>query len=258
MLQKAILVVSFGTSHLDTLYKTLYKIEEEMQVIFPEYSVYRAFTSNRIIQKLKDKQGINIYTVAEAMEQMQQDGIREVIVQPTHILNGIENDNMKEQANRYRDKFDLIQFGNPLLHETEDYLKVIKAFAKKLSFEEEDTAIVCMGHGTEHYVNVSYAALDYMFKASQYRDIYVATVEAYPAIEDIIDRLKQKHYHTIILIPFMMVAGEHAKNDMAGESDNSWKKILEQEGFHVICKMEGLGENPAIRNVLYEHVRSAI
>lgn len=257
MINKAILVVSFGTSHNDTFEKTIKVIEKDIQQAFPEYAIYRAFTSKMIIKILEHRDGIHIGTVTEVMEQMIQEGIKQVIVQPTHILNGIENDIMIHDANLYQGKFESILFGAPLLSDTKDYVQVIDAFVKKMPKLHHNEAIVCMGHGTEHYTNASYAALDYMFKSLGHHDIYVATVEAYPSLGDIIEKL-QEHYRKMILVPFMIVAGDHAKNDMAGEEEDSWKVILENKGFEVSSILEGLGENPHIRKIFIQHINAVI
>ncbi len=258
MINKAILVVSFGTSHTDTRRKTIDQIEEDIRSNYPEYSIYHAFTSKMIIGILQQRDGIEILTVSEVMEQMKKDGISDVIIQPTHILNGIENDLMIQDANKYKKEFNTIVFGAPLLHETEDYWEVINAFVKNLPELSENEAVVCMGHGTEHYTNASYAALDYMFKDQGYENIYIATVEAYPSLNNIIKKLKEKNYDKIILVPFMIVSGDHAKNDMAGDDEDSWKVILEKEGFEVLCILEGLGENPEIRKIFLDHVSNAL
>jgi sirohydrochlorin cobaltochelatase len=254
MKRKAILVVSFGTSHNDTRQKTIDQIEMDIQQEYPDYTIYRAFTSKIIIKILENRDGIEIFSVTEAMEQMRRDGMKEIIVQPTHILNGIENDIMKYEVNIYKEYFSQVLFGAPLLNETEDYWKVIHACVKKFPKLNQNEAIVCMGHGTEHYTNASYAALDYMFKDGGYENIYIATVEAYPSLNHIIKKLKEKNYDKIILVPFMIVAGDHAKNDMAGDEENSWKVILEKEGFKVSYILEGLGENPDIRKIILDHI----
>nr|WP_319487730.1 sirohydrochlorin cobaltochelatase [uncultured Caproiciproducens sp.] len=257
MNKKAILIVSFGTSHSDTKKNTIDQIELDIKNAYPEYMIYRAFTSKIIIKILKNRDGINISTVAEAMERMKMDGVEEVIVQPTHILNGIENDSMIQDVNFYKKGFNSIKFGAPLLNSTADYWRVIGAFVKKLPKISKHEAIVCMGHGTEHYTNAAYAALDYMLKDDGYDDIYVATVEAYPALTDIIKRLKKNKYNKIILTPFMIVSGDHAKNDMAGVQGKSWRTILEKEGFEVSCVLEGLGENEEIRRIFVDHIKDA-
>lgn len=258
MNKKGILVVSFGTSHRDTREKTIDQIELDIGQAYPEYKIYRGFTSKMIIKILKERDNIYVFTVADAMEQMKQDGVEEVIIQPTHILNGIENNRMIEEANLYQKEFRSIVFGAPLLHETEDYQKVIRGFVHQLPAIEEKEAVVCMGHGTDHYTNSSYAALDYMFKDYGYEHIYIGTVEAYPSLLDILKQVKKKGYNKITLIPFMIVAGDHAKNDMAGDGEDSWKVQLEQEGYEVSCILKGLGENKEIRRIFVEHIKDVM
>jgi sirohydrochlorin cobaltochelatase len=255
--KKGILVVSFGTSHRETREKNIDQIELEIGKAFPEYKIYRAFTSNMIIKILKDRDCIFIHSVGEAMEAMRKDGIKKVIVQPTHILNGIENDNMIREVNSYAKYFTSIKIGNPLLTSTEDYKQVIETFMKDLSEELNPEALIFMGHGTAHYSNTSYAAFEYMLKAYGYEDVYMATVEAYPTLGDCIKQLKKKAYTSIVLTPFMIVSGDHATNDMAGEEDDSWRSILEKEGYQVSCYLKGLGEYQSIRDIFVQHVKEA-
>jgi cobalamin biosynthesis Co2+ chelatase CbiK len=258
MNRKAILIVSFGTSHADTRKNTIDQIELDIENKYPDYAIYRAFTSKVIIEILKRRDNINTFTVSEAMEQMKRDGIDDVVIQPTHILNGIENNIMIEEVNLYKDDFNSILVGAPLLNTTEDYRKVIKAFIKRMPEVSEDEAVVCMGHGTSHYANASYAALDYMFKDHGYDNVFIGTVGEYPSLEDIIKQLKKNNYEKIILFPFMIVSGDHAKNDMAGEKEDSWKTILKNEGFKVKCILKGLGENLEIRRIFAEHIEDAL
>lgn len=258
MNRKAILIVSFGTSHRDTREKTIDQIELDIENEYSEYSIYRAFTSKVIIGILKKRDDIDVLTVSEAMEQMKKDGIKEVIIQPTHLLNGFENKKMIREADLYKDDFDSVLLGMPLLNSTEDYQKVIKAFLKEMPIISENEAVVCMGHGTEHYTNASYAALNYMFNDYGCRNVYIGTVEAYPSLEDIMKDLKRNNYDKITLVPFMIVSGDHAKNDMAGEKEDSWKSVLKREGFKVECRLEGLGENREIRRIFSEHIKDAL
>lgn len=257
MIKKAIVVVSFGTSYEDTRKKTIDKIENDIERAYPDYKIYRAFTSKIIINILKKRDKIHVDTVKETMEKMKSDGIEDIIIQPTHVINGIENDKMIEDVLIYKNKFNSIIFGSPLLNATKDYEKVIEGFVKELPQEGKDTAFICMGHGTDHYTNSCYSALDYMFKDYGYENIYMATVEAYPAIETVIEQLKKKSYKNIILIPFMVVAGDHAKNDMAGEDEDSWKNLLRKEGYNISCIMRGLGEYKFIRDIYVEHIKDA-
>lgn len=258
MMKKAILVVSFGTSYEETRKKTIDVIDNEIKAEFQEYDIYNAYTSKMILKVIKERDSLHVNNVTEAMEEMLENGIEEVIVQPTLILNGIEYDLMVDDVKAFENKFNKIKIGTPLLTTTKDSFDVIKAFEKKSPKIKEKEAIVFMGHGSEHYTNSIYAALDYMFKAEGHKDIYMATVEAYPELDDIIDVLKEKEYKKLILIPFMIVAGDHANNDMASDEEDSWKTVLTKEGFEVECIVEGLGENEFIRKIFIEHIKNII
>lgn len=255
---KAILVVSFGTSYTPTREVTIDAIEQDIAAAFPEHRIYRAWTSKMIIAKLKKRDGISIHTVREAMAQMAADGIKDVVVQPTHVINGIENDRMKEDALSYRDRFSSIVFGTPLLTSEEDNAAVIRAVAEEFCGLEKDTALVLMGHGTTHYSNTIYAALDYTFKDMGYPHIFLGTVEAYPAMQSLLRMLKAFRPKKIVLAPFMIVAGDHARNDMAGEDPDSWMCQFQKAGYEVLPVLKGLGEYSGIRSLFISHVRQAL
>ncbi len=257
MYKKAILVVSFGTSHKKTREKTIERIEQDIGRAYPDFKIYRAFTSRLIINILKIRDGFGVMTVKEAMAQMSKDGIEEVIVQPTHILNGLENEKMTEEIHTCKKLFKSVKIGAPLLTSTQDYHKVIAGFLEYFPFINGEEAYVLMGHGTAHYSNAGYAALEYMFRDHGREDIYVATAEAYPAIGNVIKQLKKKNYNKLTLVPFMIVSGEHALNDMAGDDEDSWKSLLKEEGYEVNCSLKGLGEYIGIRNIFIEHVEEA-
>ena len=250
--KKAILAVSFGTSHSDTRAVTIDAIEQDFQNAFPDYSLYRAWTSKMIIKKLKSRDNIHVNTVKEAMEQMRADGITDVLVQPTHVINGIENDLMKEDALSYREFFHSISFGNPLLTTEEDSMEVIQA--DEFPGLKEEEVLVLMGHGTTHYANAIYAALDYTFKDKGYKNIFLGTVEAYPSMESLMRMVKEYNPSKVILAPFMIVAGDHAKNDMAGDDPESWYSQFKAAGFPVSTVVKGLGEYPGIRRLLVKHL----
>ena len=252
--KKAILAVSFGTSHSDTRAVTIDAIEQDFQNAFPDYSLYRAWTSKMIIKKLKSRDNIHVNTVKEAMEQMRADGITDVLVQPTHVINGIENDLMKEDALSYREFFHSISFGNPLLTTEEDSMEVIQAVADEFPGLKEEEVLVLMGHGTTHYANAIYAALDYTFKDKGYKNIFLGTVEAYPSMESLMRMVKEYNTSKVILAPFMIVAGDHAKNDMAGDDPESWYSQFKAAGFPVSTVVKGLGEYPGIRRLLVKHL----
>ena len=256
--KKAILAVSFGTSYSGSRVKTIDVIEAELGEAFPQYRVYRAWTSKMIICHLRKRDGVNINTVSEAMEQMIADGITHVVVQPTHIINGVENDIMKEEVLKFKDTFAEIRFSTPLLTTTKDSEAVIRAVMEEYPSLRKQEGLVWMGHGTTHYVNSVYAALDYMFKDMGYRNVFMGTVEAYPAVENILKLLKEAEIRKVYLAPFMVVAGDHANNDMAGAEEGSWKSILEREGYEVECRMKGLGEYPGVRSVYLENWREAM
>ena len=254
--KKAILAVSFGTSHEDTRKVTIDAIEDSMRQAFPEYPVYRAWTSKMIIRKLKNRDNIIVPTVKEAMEQMASDGITDVLVQPTHVINGIENDRMKEDALSFRDSFHSISFGDPLLTTEDDSHKVIAAIAREFTHITKDQALVFMGHGTTHFANSIYAALDYTFKDKGYHNFFLGTVEAYPSMESLKKMVKAYRPKEVVLAPFMIVAGDHAKNDMAGDDPESWYSQFKDEGYEVKTVLKGLGEYEGIRSLFIDHIRA--
>ena len=254
--KKAILAVSFGTSHNDTRKVTIDAIEDDMKAAFPDYALYRAWTSKMIIKKLKNRDGVSICTVKEAMEQMKQDGITDDLVQPTHVINGIENDLMKEDALSFRDEFHSISFGEPLLTSEQDSLDVIHAITNEFSDLQKDEVLVLMGHGTTHYANAIYAALDYTFKDQGFKNIFLGTMEAYPSMETLMKMVKEYNPKKVILAPFMIVAGDHAKNDMAGDNPESWYSQFVAAGFETKTIVKGLGQYPGIRKILVEHLRA--
>lgn len=254
--KKAILAVSFGTSHNDTREVTIDAIEKDMKDAFPDYALYRAWTSKMIIRKLKSRDHVHIHTVKEAMEQMRTDGITDVLVQPTHVINGIENDLMKEDALSYRDDFHSISFGDPLLTSEQDSLDVIQAVVDEFPDLDPEDALVFMGHGTTHYANSIYAALDYTFKDRGFKNIFLGTVEAYPSMETLMKMVKEYNPRKVILAPFMIVAGDHAKNDMAGDDPESWYNQFKAAGFDTEARFKGLGEYTGIRKILVEHLRA--
>lgn len=258
MSKEALLVVSFGTSYDSTRKKTIDKLEEQLSAEFPDRTMYRAWTSKMIIKKILKRDGIKINTVTEAMEEMAAAGIEDVLIQPTHILSGVENDFMTNDALAFKDRFKSIIFGDPLLMYTEDFLATVKAVAEEFSYLARDEALVLMGHGTTHQTNAVYAALDYIFKAQGHNNVFVGTVEGYPDFDTMLGFLKKTDYKKVTLAPFMIVAGDHASNDMAGDDEDSWKSLLEAEGYRVNCVLKGLGEYPGIRRIFVDHAVKAL
>ena len=207
---KALLVVSFGTSHHDTREKTIDQIEAYLGQSFPDRKVYRAWTSGMIIQKLR-REGIETDTVPDALERMLRDRITDVLIQPTHLLNGIENDQMLRQAEAYRSRFQNLRIGAPLLTSDRDLQRVAEILTAQFPNLGEEEAVLLMGHGTEHDANAVYAALDYRFKDMGRDRFYMATVEGYPALEQALRQMKaNQRLQKVYLVPFMIVAGDHA------------------------------------------------
>ena len=255
---KAILVVSFGTSYEATRKVTIEAIEKDIANAYPDYKLYRAWTSKMILAKLKKRDNLHINNVKEAMEEMIADGITDVIIQPTHVINGIENELMKEDALSYRESFHSIRFGTPLLTSEEDNQTVINAIAEEFSYLSEEEVLVLMGHGTTHYSNAIYAALDYAFKDKGHPNIFLGTVEAYPSMQSLMKMIKAYAPQKVVLAPFMIVAGDHAKNDMAGDNPESWYSQFVQEGFQVETVLKGLGEYKGIRELFVKHVADTL
>lgn len=256
--KRAVLVVSFGTSHEDTRAKTIDVLEQRIAEACPDSRMYRAWTSGMIIDKLRKRDGYEVDTVEAAVRRMLADGVTQVTVQPTHIVNGIENDRMKRDVLVYGESFERIRFGTPLLTEELDSERVITGMMEAFAELAPDTALIFMGHGTTHYANAIYAALDYKFKDMGYPNVFVGTVEAYPSLETLKRMVKEGGYRKVILTPFMIVAGEHAKHDMASDDEDSWKCQFEAEGLEVTCVMKGLGEYEAIRRIFQEHAKAAV
>lgn len=258
-MKKAILAVSFGTSYLDSLEKTIAAIEKDLAAAFPDRKLYRAFTSGMIIKKLAKRDGLVIDTVPEALARLTEEGYQDVVVQSTHVINGEEWDKLKAQAAPFAGKFQRLAFGMPLLTGIEDYRALTSALLRRLPAEELGTAIVFMGHGSEHPANAVYATLEYMFHDMGRRDIRVGTVEGYPGFEEVSRRLaEQGNVRKVICYPLMVVAGDHVKNDLAGEDPDSWRSMLEAQGYHVRCVLEGLGEVPEIRAIFTDHAGKAL
>ena len=251
-MKKAILVVSFGTSYHETRKKTIEVCENKIKESFKDYDFYRAFTSGMIINKLKKRDNMFIDNPSEALEKLYNAGYQEVVVQSLHIICGDEYNKLKDMVAQYEDKFDKISIGRPLLTYIDDYRETVEAVKKDLDKMDIDEAVVFMGHGTEHESHSSYPAIEYMFRDYGI-NAFVGTVEGYPELEQVIKKLKNRNIKTVDLLPFMLVAGDHAINDMASDEDDSWKTILEKEGFNVKVHVKGLGENPYIQEKFKNH-----
>ncbi len=256
--KKTILVVSFGTSYNDSREATIGAIEKAIADANPGADVRRAFTSQIIIDKLKERDNIEIDNVEEAFARLISDGVKDLIVQPTHVMSGFEYDDLMAVIDANRSKFSSIKVGSPLLTTDDDYSRVITAITDATAeYDDGNTAIVFMGHGTEHASNATYSNLQSKITAAGKTNYYIGTVEATPTLDDVIAACKAGGYTRVVLEPLMVVAGDHANNDMAGDEEDSWKTILTNEGFEVVTLLRGLGEIAAVRDVYVDHVKNA-
>ena len=253
-MKKAILVVSFGTSYHDTREKTIHAVEDKIKAAFEGYDFFRAFTSNMIINKLKKRDGIEIDNPIQAMDRLYEMRYEEVVIQTLHIICGHEYVKLKNQIAEYKDKFKSIKFGRPLLFGIEDYKETVEA-VKEVT-DEMDSTVVLMGHGTDHESHSAYPAIEYYFR-DMGADVYVGTVEGYPEIDSVVKRLKERDVKKVHLMPLMLVAGDHAQNDMAGDEEDSWKNIIESEGIETEVHLKGLGEIEKIQHKFVQHALEA-
>lgn len=255
MERKLLLCVSFGTTHGETCQKNIGTVEDNLARAFTDYEVRRAFTSG-MVRKVLEKKGERVDDVPGALEQAGQEGFHQVVILPTHLLYGVEYEKLCRQAQPYQAQFKKLAIAPPLLAQTDDLQEVARVLSAAFP-AQPGQAVVFMGHGTTHYTNPVYAAMQTVFRLQGRRDIYVGTVEAWPEIHDIQAQLDQGEYSKVLLAPFMLVAGDHAKNDMAAE-ENSWRHQLTQAGYQVEVCLQGLGEYPAICRLYQAHAAKAM
>lgn len=245
----ALLMVHFGTTHDDTRALTIEAINEKARALFPNLEFREAYTSRIVMNRLA-KRGVDKKNPIEALAQLKADGYTHVLIQSTNIIDGIEMESLRKDINQMKDLFKEIRLGAPLLYAPEDYKQVIEILTKKGGKKGEMTLLV--GHGTYTPATAQYAMLDYMLQAEGHTDFAVTTVEGYPALDDAINRIEgRKGVKKIQLLPFMFVAGDHAKNDIAGDI----RQALEAKGYEVSVLLEGLGQNPEIQDIFIDHAR---
>lgn len=256
--ENELLVVSFGTSYNDNRRLTIGAIEAAMERAFPDYSVRRGFTSQIIIDHVKSRDGEVIDNVGEALSRAVANGVKRLVVQPTHLMDGLEYNDLVNEAAQYADAFEAIAIGKPLLASDEDFQTVAKAMADATAcYDDGRTAVCFMGHGTEAESNAVYAKMQQVLSGGGYANCFVGTVEASPTLDDVLALVQAGGYERVVLRPLMIVAGDHANNDMAGEDGESWKSVFEAAGYEVECVVSGMGELDAIQNLLVEHAKAA-
>ena len=252
-------MVSFGTSFNDNRKATIGAIEDAMEAAFPEYSVRRGFTSQIIIDHVMDRDGVAIDNVEEALKRAVDNGVKTLVVQPTHLMNGFEYEELMGTLAEFSDSFEQVAVGEPLLTSDEDFLAVADAItAATADYDDGKTAIVFMGHGTEAESNQVYSKMQDVLTENGYENYYIGTVEASPALDDVLAALDGKGYEKVVLEPLMVVAGDHANNDMASDEEGSWKTTFEEAGYEVETLLTGLGELEAIQELYVQHAQAAV
>ncbi|MCI7493346.1 MAG: sirohydrochlorin cobaltochelatase [Lachnobacterium sp.] len=276
-----ILVVSFGTSFNDSRVADIKGIEDAIQEAFPDWSVRRAFTAQIIINHVQARDGEKIDNVDQALQRAVDNGVKNLIVQPTHLMHGAEYDELMKAVEEYKDNFETVKVAEPLLGEVGTDAAVInadkKAVAETLTAEavktagydsleaakEDGVAFVFMGHGTAHVAKVSYSQMQAQMEDLGYDNVFIGTVEGEPedtACEAVIDKVAEAGYTKVILRPLMVVAGDHANNDMAGDDDDSWKSMFNASGKFdsVDTQIAGLGSIADIEKIYVQHTTDAI
>ena len=279
--ENELLVVSFGTSYNDSRAEDIKGIEDALQEAYPDWSVRRAFTAQIIINHVQARDGEVIDNMEQAMERAVSNGVKNLIVQPTHLMHGAEYDEMMEVVESYRDKFESVAVAEPMLGPVGDDAAVInedkQAVAKAVTdaaladagYEtmdaaaEDGTALVLLGHGTAHTAKVTYSQMQTQMGELGYKNVFIGTVEGEPedtSCEAVTEALKEAGYKKVVLRPMMVVAGDHANNDMAGAEEDSWKSMLEAGGDFdsVEAQIAGLGRLDAVQQLYVEHTQAAM
>lgn len=257
--EKELLVLSFGTSYNDSRRLTIGAIEDALEEAFPEFSVRRGFTADIIIDHVNSRDGILIDNVDAALNRAIDNGVKTLVVQPTHLMNGLEYEELTGVLAEYADAFEQVSIGAPLLTSEDDFARVEAAITEwTADYDDGETAIVFMGHGTEAESNEVYQKMQDLLTADGFENYFVGTVEATPSLDDVLAAVQAGDYTKVVLEPLMVVAGDHANNDMAGDEEGAWKTTFEDAGYEVECVLRGLGENETIREIYVEHAQAAI
>ena len=279
--ENELLVVSFGTSYNDSRVEDIKGIEDALQEAYPDWAVRRAFTAQIIINHVQARDGEVIDNMQQALDRAVENGVKNLVVQPTHLMHGAEYDEMAEVLEQYQDKFESVAIAEPMLGEVGDDATVINedkaavaqavadAAVQEAGFDsmeaaaEDGTAFVFLGHGTSHTAKVSYSQMQTQMEELGFKNAFIGTVEGEPedtACEAVIEKVKEAGYKKVILRPLMVVAGDHANNDMAGSEDDSWKSMFEASGSFdsVDAQIAGLGRIDAVKQLYVDHTKAAI
>lgn len=257
--EQELLVVSFGTSYNDSRRLTIGAIEGAIADACPDYSVRRGFTSQIIIDHVKRRDNVSIDNVTEALDRAVANGVKTLVVQPTHLMNGLEYNDLVDEIAQYSDAFEQVSIGEPLLSSDEDFQAVAQAIVDATKeYDDGKTAICFMGHGTEAESNQIYAKMQSVLTDMGCTNYFVGTVEATPSLDDVLKLVQEGDYERVVLEPLMVVAGDHANNDMAGDDADSWKSTFEAAGYEVVPVVRGLGELEAIQKIYVQHAQAAI
>ncbi|MDD7409770.1 sirohydrochlorin cobaltochelatase [Fusobacterium gastrosuis] len=252
--KNALFMIHFGTTHDDTRELTINRMNEKFSENFKDYDLFEAYTSRIVLKKLRDRNIFKNHPL-KVLEMLEKQGYENIIVQSSHIIPGIEYENLLEELSAYKNKFKSIKIGKPLLYNVIDYKKVVEAIQEEYVPKNKKEALVLVCHGTDSPVGAAYALIEYVFDEYGHENVYVVSTKEYPLMETLIKKLKKDGIEEVVMAPFMFVAGEHAKNDMAGD----FKEELEENGFKVNkVFLKGLGEFEEIQNIYLEHLKKAI
>ena len=256
-----VLVVSFGTTSAESRRLNIDSVEQAIKASAGEnWNIRRCFTSQTVINIIAKREGVNIDNITEALERAAADGVKNLVVQPTHLMKGLEYDKLCSMLEEWTGSFSRIAVGDPLLTSEEDSDKVANALIEASAvYEDGETALVFMGHGTEAAANGIYEKLQNVLNSKGKTDYYIGTVEAEPSIDDVIKAVSSGNHKRVVLRPLMLVAGNHAVNDMAAADDpESWYSRFTAEGFETVCIIEGMGQLQAVRDIYANHADRAI
>ena len=252
---KALLVISFGTSHKDTRVRTIEAIEEDLKKEFPDRVFYRAWTSAFLRKKVQQQEGCEVWSVQQAMERICNDGISDLLVQPTHMLCGKEHEDARREILVYQDRFSELAMGRPLMADRQDVRVFANVLESLIPVSADQEVVAWMGHGSPQSEMNVYDLLNRQFLQDGHPEICVGTVEWEPGITPVLEQIRLRAPRRVILSPMLVVAGDHAKNDMAGDDPDSWRNQIAAEHTEVECLVKGLGEYPEVRKLYLDHAR---